>query len=331
MGAWLLGHSAEVFARFWLTPDQYAALREFCEADAVISTGGTYMVERYDIQGRLLELEAAVLMKRPLILFTQSLGPFSKPGNRRAIRRVANRARLVLLRDETSRRHLTEIGVAGPHLHVVPDGVFAFPLHAPAATDQVKHIAISVRDWPYADDAVRANTAYRNAIGGLATHLIHDRGVHITFLSTCQGTPNYWTDDSAVAVRIAEDLGPDVRDSVTVDQTFHTPEELVARLADFDLVIATRMHMAILSLVAGVPVFPIAYEFKTQELFEHLGLGVWVRDFDAVASPGFAADVDRFIDTLPEITNGLWSAVRAEHASAVNTVGLIRTALAAAE
>lgn len=36
------------------------------------------------------------------------------------------------------------------------------------------------------------------------------------------------------------------------------------------------MHMAILALTSGTPVFPITYEFKTQELFNRLGLGEWV-------------------------------------------------------
>src|SRR5690625_7963423 len=32
------------------------------------------------------------------------------------------------------------------------------------------------------------------------------------------------------------------------------------------------MHAAILSMVAGVPILPIAYEFKQEELFGQLGL-----------------------------------------------------------
>ena len=40
----------------------------------------------------------------------------------------------------------------------------------------------------------------------------------------------------------------------------------------FDFVVATRMHMMILSLCVGTPVLPIAYEFKTKELAARLGI-----------------------------------------------------------
>jgi colanic acid/amylovoran biosynthesis protein len=70
-----------------------------------------------------------------------------------------------------------------------------------------------------------------------------------------------------------------------VDEEFHTPEALGEILGEFDLVIATRMHMAILSMCAGTPVLPIAYEFKTKELFDGLQLGEWVLDIDAL-EPG---------------------------------------------
>ena len=42
-------------------------------------------------------------------------------------------------------------------------------------------------------------------------------------------------------------------------------------LREMDLIIATRLHMSILALISGTPVYPIAYEFKTVELYHSLG------------------------------------------------------------
>src|SRR3546814_6657409 len=61
------------------------------------------------------------------------------------------------------------------------------------------------------------------------------------------------------------------RSRVRVDDRFHTPEALRDRYAGYDMVVATRMHAAILALCAGTPVMPLAYEFKTAELFGRLG------------------------------------------------------------
>ncbi|MFI7850494.1 polysaccharide pyruvyl transferase family protein, partial [Acinetobacter baumannii] len=57
-----------------------------------------------------------------------------------------------------------------------------------------------------------------------------------------------------------------------VDRCFRQPTEIVDTYSQFDLVIATRMHAAILALLAGTPVIGIAYEFKLEELFSQLGM-----------------------------------------------------------
>jgi colanic acid/amylovoran biosynthesis protein len=59
---------------------------------------------------------------------------------------------------------------------------------------------------------------------------------------------------------------------VRIDDAFRTPEALIAAYCSFDLLVATRMHAAILALIAGTPVVGIAYEAKTTRLFANLGL-----------------------------------------------------------
>lgn len=327
-GAWCIGRGKTNLPRLWLSSVQRSALEMFSRSTAVVSTGGTYLVERYPITGRLLELEVALAMRRPLILFTQSLGPFTQPRHQRAMRRIVSGARLVLLRDERSHRHLMDLGIPGDRVHVVADSAFALSARRPTRTDQRLRVAVSVRDWPYATgDASATNDRYRDAIRALVERLVGHRGAEVTFLSTCQGAPEYWADDSAVGAAIVDQLDPGVRGSVHVDRAFHTPQELLDALGGFDLVVATRMHMAILALVAGVPVFPIAYESKTRELFERLRLGHWVRDLDEVRGSSLPDDVERFLDQLPELAGPLRASVDAERRSALATADALARAL----
>jgi colanic acid/amylovoran biosynthesis protein len=326
LAAWLMGHDVPLLPTLLVRGAVRESLDALRDADAVISTGGTYLVERYQLRGRLLEFEAALAMGRPLILFTQSLGPFADAANRVAVRRTLARARLVLLRDEQSLEHLTDLGL-GPNLQVAADGVFALPLVRPSPPSEVRRIAISVREWPFGDNADEANAAYRVAMGRLAATLALTSGTEVTFVSTCQGVPGYWMDDSEVATLIVEDVDLDARQSIIVDRAWRSPAELVEYLARFDLVVATRMHMAILALVAGVPVFPIAYEFKTRELFARLGLGDRVYSFSGVSKPLFVPDVERFILDLPSLTPALWEAVEREHQSAARAARLLAGAL----
>ena len=270
-------------ARRLCSAAELSTLDAYARADLIVSTGGTYLVEHYGLRSRRFELEVCLQLGRPLVFLTQSLGPFAKRINRLYFRRLFNRTPLALLRDRRSEQNLREIGVTSPHLHVVPDVVFALAdadvLRAagerPLFRDGAPEIAVSVRAWSFfaggASD--RGMASYKAAVAALVEHLVSRHHARVTFLSTCQGVPEYAHDDARTAREIYEALSPAARERARVDSGFHTPEQLMAKLKTFDAVVATRMHMAILSLISGTPVVPIAYEFKTRELFNELGQG----------------------------------------------------------
>jgi colanic acid/amylovoran biosynthesis protein len=235
----------------------------------------------------------------------------------------------VLLRDERSRRHLIDIGADSGNIQIVADAAFALSSPPRKAPSERLKVAVSVRDWPHAEgDPSVVNHRYREAVAAAVETLVRSHDAYVTFLSTCQGVPEYWVDDSRVADDIVERLPVDVREHVEVDHEFHTPSALVERLTDVDLVVGTRMHMLILALVAGAAVFPVAYEFKTRELSERLGLGDWVQDFEAVDRETLPLAVDRFVLALPEVRARLGSRVAAERASAADTGRLLAQAAA---
>lgn len=304
----------------------------FRNADLVVSTGGTYLVEHYDMSAKLLQLELAAATAAPVVMFTQSLGPFRAPETRARLKALLPRMGLVLLRDERSLGHLQDLGAGPIKARVSADAAFALadpqdlagqPSGKPAGPPQ---IAISVRPWRRfsageADDKMQT---YADSIAAAAIRLVRERQARITFISTCQGAPEYSTDDAAVAAAIAAGLPADVAPSVSVDRRHRTPQALIDTLKPFDLVIATRMHMAILALDAGRPVLPIAYEFKTAELFDRLGFGDWVADIETITPEPFADRALRALDELPGRTPDLHRAVLAEQREALTAVEQLR-------
>ncbi len=159
--------------------------------------------------------------------------------------------------------------------------------------------------------------------------LVRERNAEVVFLSTCQGIPKYLYDDSLIADRICERLEPDVRRAVRVDHEFHSPSALMEALRDFDFAISTRMHMAILGLCAGLPVLPIAYEFKTTELYKTMGQDEWVTDISAIDREAFAALSLRFCDSLGEFREAVVPRVLEQAASARSAGRLIAERLQA--
>ncbi|TXD35001.1 polysaccharide pyruvyl transferase [Lujinxingia vulgaris] len=314
----LWGRGQKSAAKLLLSRAEVEALQTYAEADLIISTGGTYLVENYDIEPRLFDYRIALALGRPLVFYTQSLGPFREPQNQQRVRDIFNQASLVLLRDARSKHHLLEIGVSPDNLHVCADAVFALDVGPKPATparegadtisdttDNTRRpkVAVSVRHWSHFENLStdEGMKRYCDAIAAGVTHLVEHHQADVTFISTCQGIPEYWTHDSKTAHAIVDTLPDAVRKHVNVDDAFHPPQDLVKTLAAFDAVIATRMHMAILALIAGTAVLPVSYEFKTTELFERMGAGQWVEDINTIDADAFVQKIDALLADLPGV------------------------------
>jgi colanic acid/amylovoran biosynthesis protein WcaK/AmsJ len=86
------------------------------------------------------------------------------------------------------------------------------------------------------------------------------------------------------------------------------------------------MHMAIIALGVGIPVVPIAYEFKMHELFGRLGQARWVHDIETISADALSESVDKFLQELPRIREPLFSAVEREYANAVASGAIVKQA-----
>jgi colanic acid/amylovoran biosynthesis protein len=333
MGTRLLRSRPGGLARLLLRGDELSALRTYARSSIAVATGGSYVSERYgDLQMRLLEMRLALALGLPLVLFTQSVERLTTPRHRRALRAVLAGAEAVFLRDEASRHNLEDLASPSTRMEVVGDAAFLLGPPAGSASAAARdtpggRLAVSVREWPYATKEARCG--YREGMARFLDEAVGEHGCEVTMLSTCQGIPEYWTDDAREADAILR-LVPDLAARVTVDRAFHRPDELVAKLAGFDWVVATRMHVAILALVAGVPVLPVSYEFKTKELFEELGLGAYVTAYEDVGSGAVARSFDALRSERETWEERLWRNVDLQRESAARSGRALRAAIGAA-
>ncbi|WP_082496486.1 polysaccharide pyruvyl transferase family protein [Aminobacter sp. DSM 101952] len=312
------------------------SLDMYRKADLVVTTGGTYLVENYNLERRLNQFRIDATFGKGPVFFTQSLGPFDKDYNRRELKPVFDRSPLMLLRDERSRGHLAGMVDDPGKCHVVADSVFALAdtariqalLSAGTPPRPTGRVGISVRHWNYVNDGADGMRRYMDSIRDIATALVRDHGKQVTFVSTCQGVPEYAHDDSKTARAIVAELDADVAARVSVDAGFHTPEQLMELIKGFDFVVATRMHMMIMSLCVGTPVLPIAYEFKTRELAKRVGLADLLLDIDTVTPEEANAKLAAFAGNLDRLRATTIAAVLEEHVSAMSAADLIRPLLA---
>lgn len=317
-------------SKLFLKNNELKILHDYKSADFIISTGGTYLVENYNLESRLFEYEVALQTGTPLIFFTQSLGPFNNTDNRRRLKRIFKKSKIIFVRDKLSEQHLLELGIENNKIFTCADAAFSiadkskYKRLISRKPVEINRIAISVREWSHFKKISKNEgmKKYSESIGKIARYFIENRKNKVVFISTCQGIPEYRFNDSTIAQRILQNLPAGIRKKIVVNTDFHHPEELLEILEKFDLVIATRMHMAILALCAGTPVFPIAYEFKTQELFKQMGMGEWVQDIETLNSELVINYLDDFIKKLPSIKQLLYKKVEEARKSSL-TPGLI--------
>lgn len=336
LGLWSIKHGIPLLPQVFLGDIERREAREYKTADLIVSSGGTYLVENYSLAARVFDYQLSLYLEKPLVFFTQSLGPFADPSNRKALLPIFSDSIAILVRDERSRRNLAELGVNNPNIHLAADAAFALSdLQALNAaklpvekSSKRMRVAISVREWRHFKSIApeQGMKQYIDALRALSDHLVEKHNAEITYLSTCQGMPEYWTDDSKLAQSIVDGLSETTRQSVSVDSSFHQPAELAQMLKSYDLVIATRMHMAIIALGVGTPVLPIAYEFKMQELFERLGQARWVQELETISRDGLIRSVDGFLAELPAIREPLFAAVEKEYASAIASGEIVKQA-----
>ncbi len=307
IGAWMLRHRLRRCAACFLNRLELEALFEIRRSDLVVNTGGTMFLNHYYLPAPLLEPQVAMSLGRPLVFFTHSLERLSRRSDRVRLGRVMRRALAVFVRGDGSRDEVLSLGAKPASVVVGADPAFALAdpdllgvaSHTPTAP---LRIAISVRDLPGSDESESlAMRRYLRSVAAVCEHLVDRHGASVTFLSTCQGIPEYPFDDSQIAREVANLLPAHIRDHVHVDRGFHPPATLRDRYADHDLVIATRLHAAILAVAAGTPVLPIAYEPKTDEVFASLGFSGLVQKADRLDPHELCRTVDSMIQGLPKL------------------------------
>ena len=326
-----------VMAFFFLTRSEIETIKDYESADLIVSTGGTYLVENYDLEARIVDFITTISLNKDIILFTQSLGPFKKKENIETFKYIFDHSKLILLRDSLSEKSLKNLSVSDDKIFLRADAAFALAdmdyIHQLKKQDSLSktslHVAISVRYWPHFEsiDPQQGYANYIDSVRDLCIFLTRNMDCKITFISTCQGIPEYYLDDSEVANSIYQDLPEDVRQLTSVDRKHHSPEDLLEALKCFDFAVATRMHIAILSMCVGMPVIPIAYEFKTIELFKKMGLDRWVIDIENINSENLTNLVSELKKQLVDIKSKVAVEVEKEFVDAMSSGDLIKSCL----
>jgi colanic acid/amylovoran biosynthesis protein len=271
---------------------------------------------------KLFELETASLLDKPIVFLPQTIEYIADERSRARLIRILNRS-AVFCRDDASVSNVQRMGAAPRVLTRLPDLALLHERPWLPVVPGRGSVAICVRDWPHSSPDQQAR--YLSAIGDLVDHILLTGEGSVTFVSTCTGRPEYRLDDSDLADAILAEHPVTVAQRVTVDRRQRTTDQLIERLQDFDLVVSTRLHLAILALCGGVPCAAIDYENKAREAFARLGVEDWVIDYNDISSKELVRLVETVGRTAAARRDAVSQRLEAERSEAASLAGRLRT------
>ena len=289
----LMDHFTQIKADFLLTPAENAIIDAFRANKNIISCGGGFLNDYYPLHSRMLSFILARLYNCNYYIYAQSVGPFWKSFSKMQASWILKNASLVTVRDEKSYRLIKEqLKININNIHLTADEAHLLPTLKPTENplEDIRKenpgkliVGISVREWEFKDIEDRVTRIgtqhrYHRKILELCIHLVEKYDARVVFISTCQGRPEYFIDDSHFASHLLKLIPYNIRSNISVMSDAYDPRELKEIMKSFDVFAGVRMHTLVLALSSGVPCIGLGYEFKTEELFSQLGLSHYAID-----------------------------------------------------
>lgn len=268
----------------------FRALRE---ADGLISGGGSLLQDATSsktIPYYLAVLKIAQWLGKPTFIYSQGIGPVSRPMFYGWIRSVFQRCAYVSVRDTESAELLGKMRLPRERITVVPDPVMGLPLRGTgsgggaqdiAPDGLVRTVGVSVRFWN--EDRSELEALSRS----LQVLLAADANVRLRFL------PFHLPSDEVASQYVIDRLG-DHGSRVEMVRGVTHPQDMLAQVAECDLLIGMRLHSLIYAASQFVPMVGISYDPKIDQFLHRLGMkaAASTARFDVDA---FAAEAQRLL------------------------------------
>ncbi len=217
---------------------------------------------------------AAKLCRTKVLFVCVGVGPINHPLSRWFIKTALRMADYRSYREGASKSYLESLGFRPNGDAVYPDLVFSLPVSELRQWNPRNHrgrvVGVAVKDYGGAAGSPEYED-YLNRMSALVAWL-RGQGCVVRLLI---GDILY---DSSVRLDFVERLrknGISLQDEEVLAHPILTAEDLVAQLADCDLVISPRLHNLIMAMMLNRPVIALSDHQKLDSLMLELGMKEW--------------------------------------------------------
>lgn len=245
-----------------------AVFWEMIKTDVLISGGGTLfqnVTSNRSLLYYLLLVYIAKLFQKKVIVFAQGFGPLNGVFYRRLTRRILNKVDLITLRDQESQDEIRNLGVKKPPIYVTADPTVILKL---PPQDEGKRL-LSLEGISF--ERPLLGIAVRRIVKGRDSELVKALAEAIDWLSESY---NYATvfllfecpDDMAETAKVISNL----RHKSNVVFRVCRPDEMLAIISCFDLLIGMRLHALIFAAINNVPILGLSYDPKVEAFMKSI-------------------------------------------------------------
>ena len=293
-------------------------LFDYYDSDIVINSGGDHLSGEYGIIGTVgtfINISYAILLGKPVVLYGDSLGYFKNPVLNYIAKFVFNRTKLILVREELSKKYLDDNNIINPKIYVTADPAFllnavpqsrVFEILSNEGIDEIQRPLIGINSSGLIsrfreEKHQKAEEEFTNIMAKVVDNLVENLNATILMIPHVY-TPN---DDDRVAIdRIFHKVKN--KSNVKMIKNEYTPQELKGIIGQCDLFIGARMHATIAATSMLVPTVGIAYSHKMHGIIgEMLGQKKYIIDIKELNYENLISTINDAWENRGEIKKGL--------------------------
>ena len=298
----------------------FCLLQEYIKTDIIVAIYGDAFIDATVSTTVLYSFSILLssLLRKPYVLYPQSMGHFKSKFSRFLVKFALNRATSITAREEITKNNLQEMGVNKSLIHLTADMAFILQ---PAPYERVEEIFL--KESITKDDGVligmninqlvnyrsknsKVKCDYIDLMAQVADYLITNLNATVIFIphsiyqKEIMNSRRNIEEGDIIAINEAFAKVQNKHKVATITSNY-TSEELKGIIARCDLFIGARMHANIAAISMCVPTIAIAYSSKAPGIMEMVGLEKYVCDFRTMTFEELISKIEDMLSNREKI------------------------------
>jgi len=270
---------------------------------------------------------AARLRNAHIAFVSIGAGPITQPMSRMFLKAAARMASYRSYRDDLSRNFMKSIGFDVSQDPLIADLAFALPAAEEPSAPAVRNVRVGVGVMSYSGwrkGGEKGEAIYRTYLKKLETLVLwlHERGLEVRLLTGDSVDRQAVTDLIQMIGPLDQSGGARI-----IAEEMTSLHDVMAQIAQTDIVVATRYHNVVCALRMERPVISIGYAEKNDALLAATGLGEYCHHVETFDVEVIKRQVERMLADRERLAQEVKRGVAAFHAKLAEQEAVIREKL----